>query len=125
MNETLNAFISEYERRTNTHQFAQVAELIAEDAVYWFSSGSYRDLSEIGAAFEATWKLIQNEVYTISEVEWLTVGEDSATVLYRYHWKGLIDGKESQGFGRGTNVLRKTKSGWKIVHEHLSPRPKT
>jgi hypothetical protein len=44
MDATLEAFLAEYARRTNTHQFAAVAPLIAADAVYWFSDGSHRGL---------------------------------------------------------------------------------
>jgi len=121
----LQNFLAEYEQRTNTHQFALVAPLIAEDAVYWFSSGSYRGLAEIQAAFEGTWKFIQGEIYTISEIGWLAVDEGCAAAIYRYHWQGTINGQRSQGFGRGTNIFRRADGVWRIVHEHLSPLPKT
>jgi hypothetical protein len=52
MDATLEAFLAEYARRTNTHQFAAVAPLIAADAVYWFSDGSHRGLDSIRLAFE-------------------------------------------------------------------------
>lgn len=64
-------FLAEYIRLTNTHQFDKLAPLIAEDAIFWFSSGSYRGLSAIRAAFERTWGLIQDEVYAVEDVEWL------------------------------------------------------
>lgn len=123
MNDSLDDFLSEYIRRTNSHQFDGVAPLIDEDAVYWFSSGSHRGLSAIQAAFERTWSFIQNEEYAIEDLEWLTVDGQSATCIYTYRWRGSIGGVIREGVGRGTNVLRKDGEQWRIVHEHLSPPP--
>ena len=123
MNHPVEAFLAEYIRATNTHRFDDVAPLINEDAVFWFSSGSYRGLTAIRAAFERTWTMIQNEVYTVEDVEWLTVDGASATCVYTYHWRGRIDLVEREGSGRGTTVLRQDGLRWRVVHEHLSARP--
>jgi ketosteroid isomerase-like protein len=38
----LAAFMAEYERAANSHDVQQVVPLIADDATYWFTDGSYR-----------------------------------------------------------------------------------
>jgi ketosteroid isomerase-like protein len=48
-----------YETRTNTHHFAHVAPLIADDAVYWFDDGSFVGIDAIAQAFERTWATIR------------------------------------------------------------------
>jgi ketosteroid isomerase-like protein len=123
MDATLETFLAEYARCTNTHQFDAVAPLIAADAVYWFSDGSHRGLASIRLAFERTWSIIQDEYYAIDDVEWLTVEGRSATCIYTFRWRGRIDGAIRAGSGRGTSVLRKVDERWQVVHEHLSPWP--
>lgn len=123
MDNTIETFLAEYVRRTNTHRFDEVAPLVDEEAVFWFTSGSWRGLAAIRAAFERTWAMILDEVYTVEDVEWLTVDDASATCIYTYHWRGMIDGVSREGSGRGTNILRKDGGQWRIVHEHLSARP--
>ena len=116
-------FMDEYAVRTNTHQFNAVAELIAEDATYWFSDGSFHGLAAIRHAFEETWAFIQNEIYQVRNVEWLVTDEHVAVCIYSFHWQGLVNGQLAQGSGRGTSVLRKTGTQWQVIHEHLSPTP--
>jgi len=123
MDASLETFLMEYARCTNTHQFDAVAPLIAEDAVYWFSDGSYRGLSSIRLAFERTWSIIHDEHYAIEDVEWLTVDTSSAACIYTFHWRGRIDGMLREGSGRGTTVLRQIDERWQVVHEHLSQLP--
>lgn len=123
MNQTLVARLSEYIRATNTHQFDEVAPLIDEEAVFWFTSGSYRGLVAIRAAFERAWAMIQDEVYALEEVEWLAADDSSATCIYTYRWRGRIDGVEREGSGRGTTVWRRQGQQWRVVHEHLSAWP--
>jgi ketosteroid isomerase-like protein len=123
MNDELDDFLGEYIRSTNSHQFDAVALLIDDEAVYWFSNGSYRGVSAIRAAFKKTWSIIQDEEYAIEDLEWVTIDEQTATCIYTYRWRGVIDGAVREGIGRGTNVLRNDGRQWRIVHEHLSPRP--
>lgn len=114
------AIIKEYERATNSHNFDNVEKLLTDDAVYWFAKNSYQGLKEIRSYFENSWNTIKEEVYTISDVVWISESDTSAACIYRYRWKGLHNGKMVEGSGRGTNVLRKENGVWKIVHEHLS-----
>ena len=116
-------WLSAYERRTNTHQFEQVALLIAPEALYWFSDGSFRGPDAIRGAFAATWDAIRDERYTLSDVEWPVLEESAAVCTYTFHWRGMVDGSPREGAGRGTSVLRRIHGSWQIVHEHLSPTP--
>jgi len=65
-NRTPEAFLHEYEQRTNTHRFEEVAPLIADTAIYWFNDGSFQGKDAIKQAFEKTWDFIQNEHYTMT-----------------------------------------------------------
>ncbi len=53
---------------------------------------------------------------TFSDLETTLVGNDAAIVLGRWHLKRAND----EPHGRFTLIFRKTKQGWKIVHDHTS-----
>jgi ketosteroid isomerase-like protein len=116
----LTQFMSEYERANNSHDIDRVTPLIADDATYWFSDGSYRGLHEIAEAIQHTFSTIQNEVYEIEDVEWVVLTADTAVSRYRFKWKGVVKGEPCSGRGRGTNVVVKHDGLWKMQHEHLS-----
>lgn len=116
----LTAFMRRYEQATNRHDFDQVAPLIADDASYWFTEGSYHGIEAIRAAIERTFATIQDEVYRIEELEWVAVADDLAVCRYRFRWTGVVDGKPASGQGRGTNVVTRRHGVWKMRHEHLS-----
>ena len=112
--------LREYETRINEHRFDAVEPLISDEAVYWFSDGSHSGKAAIRAAFEKTWRAINNDRYWLEERVWIARGDAAACCTYRFHWETEIDGKRVGGTGRGTTVLRRESAGWKIVHEHLS-----
>jgi uncharacterized protein (TIGR02246 family) len=116
----LTAFMAEYERAANSHDVQRVLPLIADDASYWFTDGSYRGREEIARALERTFAAIQDEVYEVREVEWVALTAEVAICRYRFCWRGVVDGQPSSGLGRGTNALVKRIGGWRIQHEHLS-----
>lgn len=117
---TAEEFIDGYERAANSRNFDQVSQFLAEDALFWFSDGSYRGLEEIRNAFERTWDTIQNENYSLLNRRWLLRTPDSAICIYTFRSEGIIDGANRVIEGRGTTVLGKFEGVWKIVHEHLS-----
>jgi ketosteroid isomerase-like protein len=123
MKESAAEFLADYIKQTNTHNFDRVAPLIDEYAVFWFTSGSFCGLDAIRGAFEKTWAMIQDEVYAIEDVEWLTETDAAAACLYTYRWQGMIGGVACEGSGRGTTVLVNDGVRWLIIHEHLSARP--
>lgn len=116
--------LADYIRATNSHDFRTVAPLIADDALYWFPDGSYLGKAAIAKVFEATWKQVPDEIYSVDRIRWLTLSETSAAVSYDYHWRASYRGKPAEGGGRATNVLEKRKGHWVIVHEHLSAPPR-
>jgi uncharacterized protein (TIGR02246 family) len=116
----VTALMAEYERAANSHDLQRVLPLIADDATYWFTDGSYRGRMEIAGALERTFAAIQDEVYQIGELEWVRLTDQLAVCRYLFSWRGLVHGQPSSGGGRGTNVLVKRDGAWRVQHEHLS-----
>lgn len=113
--------IEEYARRTNLHRFEEVAPLIADHALYWFSDGSsHEGIDAIRQAFESNWRAIRDEVYRIEDVRWLAKESDLAVCVYRFRWEGEGRAGPIAGEGRGTAVLQRINGSWRVVHEHLS-----
>lgn len=109
-----------YEKATNTHDFANLQPLIAPNATYWFTDGSFNGIDEIRQAIEATFQKIQDETYEIANLEWVAKDSNVAVCRYTFAWSGVIDGTRQSGTGRGTNVLTQQDSTWRVQHEHLS-----
>jgi ketosteroid isomerase-like protein len=53
---------------------------------------------------------------TFSDLEITPIGNDAAIVLGRWHLQRAKD----EPHGRFTLIFRRTKQGWKIVHDHTS-----
>jgi ketosteroid isomerase-like protein len=115
--------LAAYEGRINQHDFDLLIDLIASDATFWFSDGSYHGHAEIRAAFDRTWKALANDTYWLEDVTWIAESDGTAACTYRFNWKTEIDGKPISGSGRGTTVLARLGDRWQIVHEHLSGNP--
>lgn len=113
--------LTTYVESLNTHSWDQIASHVAEDAVFIFTEGTFIGHAAAKAAFEKTFKLIENEVFSLHDIVWTVVTDDVATCHYEFRWKGLISGQESSGGGRGTTILRKVDGRWLIAHEHLGP----
>lgn len=116
----LTHFLKAYEAATNSHDFANIRPLITADATYWFSDGTFEGLESIRQAFTKTWETIQEEVYTIRDVEWPLVAAESAVVTYHFLWHGFVNDISRSGSGRGTNLILRSGGTWQIKHEHLS-----
>ncbi len=116
--------LERYEQQVNQHDFDLLEPLLSADCTFWFSSGTYVGIEEARAAFEKTWGLIESEVYSLSDLQWIATADAAAVCTYTFHWSGRIDGERREGRGRGTTCFRREQSGWKIIHEHLSPFPK-
>ena len=116
----LDVFVKEYESATNSHIVELVAPLIAKDATYWFTDGSYVGRDAICGALGRTFGLIQDETYEIQDVEWVAATDGAACFRYSFHWTGVVNGETRSGSGRGTNVVVKRDGSWKMLHEHLS-----
>lgn len=112
-----------FEQAANGTDFDQVAPLIADDAVYWFTGGSFEGADEVRRGFERTWATIRTETYRIEDCRWVAESDTVAVCVYRFRSRGVVDGQRVEATGRGTNVLVRGPSGWTIVHEHLSADP--
>ena len=110
-----------YIEKLNTHSWDQIAPHVAADAVFIFTEDTFIGHAAAKAAFEKTFQLIENEVFSLHDIVWTVVAEDVATCHYEFRWKGLIGGQESSGGGRGTSILRRVNGRWLIAHEHLGP----
>jgi ketosteroid isomerase-like protein len=116
--------LTAYVEKLNTHSWDQIAPCVTEEAVFIFTEDTFVGQAEAKRAFEKTFKLIENEVFSLHDIEWTVVTHDVATCRYEFRWKGLISGQEASGGGRGTSILRKVDDRWRIAHEHLGPYPR-
>ncbi len=113
--------LQDYIDATNTHNFNNVKSVIEPGAVYWFTDKTCTSLAEIKHYFETAWDTIHEEVYTASDVRWVTIDDHSATCTYTYKYEGFYKGEFVTGSGRATNVFKTNENGeWKLIHEHLS-----
>jgi len=48
-------FLRAYEKAANSGNFDEVAPLLSDDAIFWFSNGLYTGIESIKLAFEKTW----------------------------------------------------------------------
>jgi len=122
MNE-LDQFLRAYEVAANSCNFDNVEPLIAEDATFWFTNGTFVGRSAIRAAFENTWANIQDENYTLSNVQWVGQTATLAVCTYNFRSDGIVDGQRQVYEGHGTNIIEKRGQQWLMVHEHLSKLP--
>ena len=116
--------LTAYVEALNRHSWDRIAQHVAADAVFIFTEDTFTGDAAAKAAFEKTFKLIENEVFSLHDIVWTVVTEDVATCHYEFRWKGLISGQESAGGGRGTTILRKVDGRWLVAHEHLGPYPR-
>lgn len=116
--------LTDYVQRLNTHSWEQIAPVMTDSVVLIFTEGSFVGKEAAKAAFEKTFNLIKEEHYSIHNVTWTVVTDKVASCHYEFRWKGVIDGQEASGGGRGTTILIKTNDRWMIAHEHLGPVPR-
>ena len=120
----IEEFMQDYEKKANTADFDKVAPLISDDAVFWFSDGSFVGKQAIRGAFEKTWSVLKDEIYSISNLKWLVQEESDAVCIYNFTSESTWDDKRVTFRGRGTSVMKKENGNWLVFHEHLSLEPK-
>lgn len=121
----LDTFLETYEKAANSKNFNEVVPLIADHAVFWFTDGTFEGKEPIRKAFEATWGKLQDETYSVSNIEWVVASYWNSVCIYTFKSESIVDGKRRVYEGRGTNVLRRLNGSWRVVHEHLSKQPLT
>ena len=111
----------ELARRMKTKDLDGALELIADDAVYFWSNGAALfGKAAIAAGLARNFDAIQNDTYETFDVTWLAESDDVAVCVYKFRWTGEVEGKPVGGAGRGSSVLRRVEGRWLTVNEHLS-----
>jgi len=119
----LEEFVTAYETALATQNWAEVEPLFHEDACVTFSSGTvHRGKDAVRRAFVGNFGAIADETYRVSNVHWVRKDREYAAYLFDFDWTGLIDGEPAGGGGRGTCVLVKDGTSWRLLVEHLGPR---
>ncbi|MDZ7786190.1 MAG: SgcJ/EcaC family oxidoreductase [Candidatus Saccharibacteria bacterium] len=116
----LTTLLQAYEKAVNSRDFENVAPMIAKDAVFWFTNGTYHGIKSIRQAFESIYQNIQDGIYKINNIVWLARDYDTAACVYDFTLDGKVNNKQPVYTGRGTNVLQRIDGNWQIIHEHLS-----
>ena len=117
------SFVKEYEHALASQDWKSVAPLISDDAIVIFSNGSLHAGKEaIRVAYQHNFNTIKGEEYRIEKVHWLAETMDTAAYSFEFHWRGVIDGREASGSGRGTAVLIHNDDRWLLVGEQLGPK---
>lgn len=120
---TPQVVMAAYADLINRHDFSLLVPLIDREASFWFSSGTYEGIESARDAFERTWRHLADETYWLEDLTWIAQSAGVASCIYSFHWRATVDGRPAEGMGRGTSVLARGTTGWRIVHEHLSPFP--
>jgi ketosteroid isomerase-like protein len=108
-------------RRMLARDMAATMELIADDAVYFWSNGQAMwGKPAIEAAMQANWETLQDDTYNVDQVTWLAETDDVAACVFRFRWTAMADGEPVSGRGRGASVLKRIDGEWRVVHENLS-----
>lgn len=115
----LETFLEAYEKAANSRDFGNVASMIADDAVFEFTDGTFKGKDAIQKAFEDTWTKIQDEAYTLSDITWNKASYWSATCSYNFTSDGVINGKRQVYKGKGISELRRKDGNWRIIRERL------
>lgn len=115
-------FIKDYSAALATQQWQHVGRLIHTDACVTFSNGAvHKGIAAIEAAYTRNFTLIKNEDYRITDIHWVMQDSTTAVYIFRFNWRGIINGQEATGSGRGTAVIVKHKDRWQLLAEHLGP----
>ena len=116
----LETFLKTYETASNSCNFDRVAPLVADDATYWFTNGTFKGQAAIRKAFEDTWARIKKEKYTITDIRWVAMSYWVSACTYSFVSDGIVSGERRVFNGCGTSVLKRIRGNWRVVHEHLS-----
>jgi len=126
--ESVVHFLNHFESLAENEDFELIKDLIDETAYFRFNDGDFIGRQAIQAAFEKTWRgdpTIRKARFYLSDIVVVTVDQTTAVATYTYNWEGSQGGREFIIRGRGTRVLIKDDSGFRIIHEHLSRFPRS
>lgn len=83
----------------NKHNFDTLEPITSKDCRFWFASVTFVGLEETRQAFEKTWSMIKEEVYSLRDVEWIAELDRAAVCTYTFHWKGFVEIRPCEGKG--------------------------
>ena len=84
-----------YRGLINSHDFDLLERhVIAPDAVFVFSDRREEGIAAVRAGFERTWSILPDEVYEMTDPEWLIDGPDAAACAFRYSYRGTLAAPE-------------------------------
>jgi ketosteroid isomerase-like protein len=108
-------------RRMSAKDLAATMELIADDAVYFWSNGAAMfGKDEIAEGLKTNFAGIEDDTYDVHDVVWLAEDAETAACVFRFEWTGMMNGQAVSGRGRGATVLKRVAGQWRVVHENLS-----
>jgi ketosteroid isomerase-like protein len=113
-----------YESALNVRKMDDILDFIEDNAIFIFTEGTFRGKKEIKLAISKTFDLIKEESFSINNQTWIVENEKTAVCTYEFFWTGVINEKPTSGSGRGTTVLCKSSTSWKIILEHLGQPPR-
>lgn len=114
-------FIKKYEAAIATQKWNNVSPLIHENASVTLTEGTFHGKENVKDAFEKTFRLIKDETYLVSNINWIKQDDKFAIFTFNYKWSGIINEQMAEGSGRGTSVLVYENDKWLLLTEHLSP----
>ena len=115
-------FVRAYQDALASQKWALVDPLVHDQACVTFSNGTVHvGKASVRSAYEANFAAIEDEDYRVENVHWVRRDESMAVYLFDFSWSGRIGGNPAQGGGRGTSVLVREGSDWKLLVEHLGP----
>lgn len=119
--EAIAAFVKRFEAAGSSRSFDDVIEMLHPAALFRFNDDDYRGLEAIGRAFEATWAYdIEDEQYTLTDIDAMHVAADWGIVTFTYHWSGVAAQGPFHATGRGSQVIVIHDGRLVILLEHLS-----
>ena len=124
--ESVVRFLNHFEEVAMKEDFGLLEDMIDERAYFRFNDGDFIGRKAIQAVFEKTWKgdpTLKKARFYLSDIVVLITDKASAAATYTYNWEGAQGGREFKIQGRGTRVLAREGSRFRIVHEHLSRFP--
>jgi hypothetical protein len=114
-------FIADYKTALTRQNWDRVEPLIHTNACVTFSTGSvHKGIEAIKTSYERNFALIKNEEYVMADVHWLVNNQSIAVYTFNYSWKGIINGQQASGKGRGTAVIVFENGSWKLIAEQLT-----
>ena len=86
--------------------------------------GHFHGWPAIAHTYKDFFERVAEPKLTVEGLE-VRVGGDLATATYGWSMSGMLDGRALSDAGHATEIYRREKAGWRLLHAHVStgPRP--